>query len=341
VDSEQTWQPTEAFRPRWGIGNGHFQTIASHLLPRTVALPPAEERLIEVAPGIRVRCACHWQPGPIEARRNALTVIAIHGLEGSSDSQYLRGIAQKALAAGMNVVRMNQRNCGGTDALAPTLYHSGLSSDVGALAEALIASEGLTRIALAGYSMGGNLVLKLAGEWGNSHKELRAVAAVCPALDLAASADALHEPFNRLYEMHFVRRLKGRLALKAKLFPGQFSVSAANGASSVRAFDNQVTAPFSGFRDADDYYARAAAANVVERIAVPTIVVHAADDPFIRIQPESRAKILANSNIRYLESAHGGHCAFLAAPNGYDGYWAERQIIDFLRRGDEKKRANP
>src|SRR4029077_20094233 len=112
-------------------------------LPRGFALPPAEERLIEVAPGIRVRCDCHWQPGPIENRRNALTVIAIHGLEGSSDSQYLRGIAQKVLALGMNVVRMNQRNCGGTDALAPTLYHSGLSSDVGALAEALIASEGL------------------------------------------------------------------------------------------------------------------------------------------------------------------------------------------------------
>ena len=336
MDSEQTWQPTEAFRPRWGIGNGHFQTIVSHLLPRTVALPPAEERLIEVAPGIRVRCECHWQPGPVEIRRNALTVIAIHGLEGSSDSQYLRGIAEKALALGMNVVRLNQRNCGGTDALAPTLYHSGLSSDVGAAAEALMASEGLTRIALAGYSMGGNLVLKLAGEWGGSHKELRGVAAVCPALDLAASADALNEPMNRLYEMHFVRRLKQRLALKARLFPQQFNVAAANGAGSVRAFDNQVTAPFSGFRDADDYYARAAASNVVDRIAVPTIIVYAADDPFIRIQPESRAKLLANSNIRYLETAHGGHCAFLAAPNGYDGYWAERQILDFLWRADEK-----
>jgi predicted alpha/beta-fold hydrolase len=340
VDSEQTWQPTEAFRRRWGIGNGHFQTIASHLLPRTVTLPPAGERLIEVAPGIQVRCECHWQPGPVETRRKALTVIAIHGLEGSSDSQYLRGIAQKALAVGMNVVRMNQRNCGGTDALAPTLYHSGLSSDVGAVADALIASVGLTRIALAGYSMGGNLVLKLAGEWENSRKELRAVAAVCPALDLAASADALNEPMNRLYEMHFVRRLKQRLALKAKLFPEQFSVSAAVGASSVRAFDNQVTAPFSGFRDADDYYARAAAGNVVDRIAVPTIIVHAADDPFIRIQPESRAKLLANSNICYVETAHGGHCAFLAAPNGYDGYWAERQIVDFLQRADEKTRAN-
>jgi predicted alpha/beta-fold hydrolase len=184
--------------------------------------------------------------------------------------------------------------------------------------------------------MGGNLVLKLAGEWGRSHKELRAVAAVCPALDLAASADALNEPMNRLYEMHFVRRLKQRLALKARLFPGQFNVAAGNGADSVRAFDNQVTAPFSGFRDADDYYSRAAASNVVDRIAVPTVVIHAADDPFIRIQPESRAKLLANSNIRYVETAHGGHCAFLATPNGYDGYWAERQLVNFLRQAGER-----
>jgi len=327
VHSPQTWQPTEAFRPRWGIGNGHFQTIASHLLPRAVALPAPEERLIEVAPGIRVRCDCHWQTD----RRTALTVIAVHGLEGSSDSQYMRGIAQKALALGMNVARMNQRNCGGTEALAPTLYHSGLSGDVGAVAQTLVASEKLTRIALVGYSMGGNLVLKLAGEWGASHPELQAVAAVCPALDLAASADALHEPANRLYEMHFVRRLKQRLALKAQLFPAQFNIAAANGASSVREFDNQVTAPFSGFRDADDYYARAAAANVVGHIAVPTLVVHAADDPFVRIQPTTLAKIAANPNVRYAETAHGGHCAFLAAPNGYDGYWAERQIVDFLQ----------
>ncbi len=326
MHSPQTWQPTEPFRPRWGIGNGHFQTIASHLLPRSVALPPDDQRLIEVAPGIRVRCDCHWQGN----RAGALTVIAVHGLEGSSDSQYIRGIAQTALAQGMNVVRMNQRNCGGTEALAPTLYHSGLSGDVGAVAESLIASEGITRIALAGYSMGGNLVLKLAGEWGSAHPQLRAVTAVCPALDLAASADALHEPANRLYEMHFVRRLKQRLALKAQLFPGQFNISAADGANSVREFDNQVTAPFSGFRDADDYYHRAAAANVVANIAVPTLIVHSADDPFIRIQPPTLDKINANAHIRYLETAHGGHCAFLAAPNGYDGYWAERQVLNFL-----------
>ena len=328
MDTPQTWTPTEAFIPRWGIGNGHFQTIASHVLPRAVKLPPAEQRFIEVAPGVRVRCDCHWQ----EHRKNALTVIAVHGLEGSSDSQYLRGIASKALAAGMNAVRMNQRNCGGTESLAPTLYHSGLSGDVGAVAETLIRSEGLSQIALAGYSMGGNLVLKLAGEWGSSHPELKAVAAVGPALDLAASANALNEPANRLYEMHFVKRLKKRLALKAKLFPDRFNIAAAEGATSVRAFDNQVTAPFSGFRDADDYYSRAAASNVVDRIAVPTLILHSSDDPFIRIQQETAARIAVNPKIRFVETAHGGHCAFLASPNGYDGYWAEKQIVDFLRQ---------
>ena len=330
MDTPQTWKPTESFIPRWGIGNGHFQTIASHLLPRAVKLPLAEERFIDVAPGVQVRCECHWQAH----RKNALTVIAVHGLEGSSDSQYLRGIASKALAAGMNAVRMNQRNCGGTESLSPTLYHSGLSGDVGAVAESLTRSEGLSQIALAGYSMGGNLVLKLAGEWGSSHPELKAVAAVGPALDLAASANALNEPANRLYEMHFVKRLKKRLALKAKLFPDKFNVAAAEGATSVRAFDNQVTAPFSGFRDADDYYSRAAASNVVDRIAVPTLILHSADDPFIRIQPETAARIAANPNIRFVETAHGGHCAFVASPNGYDGYWAEKQIVDFLQHAN-------
>ena len=325
------WSPTEPFVPRWGIRSGHFQTIASHLLRRSTPLPPADDRLIEVAPGIQVRCQCHWQ----SERQKALTVITVHGLEGSSDSQYARGISQKALALGMNAIRMNQRNCGGTENLAPTLSHSGLSGDVGAVAQSLVDSECLTRIALVGYSMGGNLVLKLAGEWGNDHPQLEAVAAVCPSMDLAPSADALSEPANILYEKYFVRRLKQRLARKAALFPGQFQVSSANGASSVREFDNQVTAPFSGFRDADDYYARAAASNVVDRIAVPTLMLYSADDPFIRIQPETKAKVLANRNIRYLETANGGHCSFITSPNGYDGYWAERQVVDFLQRGTE------
>jgi predicted alpha/beta-fold hydrolase len=321
-----TWQP-ETFVPRRGLRGGHAQTLASFFLSRTIPLPVAEERLIEVEPGVRVLCHCHWLP----ERENALTILVIHGLEGSSDSQYMLGIAAKGLAAGMNVVRMNQRNCGGTDALSPTLYHSGRSQDLAAVAQYLIDHDGISRLALAGFSMGGNLALKLAGEWGsNGPSQFRAVAAVCPAVDLGPSADALHLPSNRLYEYYFIIKLRQRLQEKARLFPGQFDLSRLRKVSTLRDFDDKVTAYYCGFTGADDYYTRAAAAQVVDRIAVPALILHAANDPFIRIQPETRRKILANPNITFVETEDGGHCSFLADPDGDDGHWAERQILGFL-----------
>ncbi|HTS58621.1 MAG TPA: alpha/beta fold hydrolase [Terriglobales bacterium] len=277
---------------------------------------------------MRVLCHCHWQ----KDRQRALTLIIVHGLEGSSDSQYMLGLAFKGLAAGMNVVRMNQRNCGGTDDLTPTLYHSGRSLDVARVAEHLVAQDRISRFALAGFSMGGNLVLKLAGEWAQKRPpEFQAVAAVCPALDLAASADALHRPANRLYELYFLWKLRRRLLAKARLFPGRFDISRLRGIASLRDFDDKITAYYCGFEGAADYYHRAAAANVVDRIGVPALILHAANDPFIRILPETRQKILSNPNIRFLETDDGGHCSFLADPDGDDGRWAESEIIRFLQ----------
>jgi uncharacterized protein len=323
---------TEAlnFLPRRGLHGGHLQTLGSFFLPRHVVLPVGEERLVEVEPGVKVLCHCHWQ----DDRRKALTVVVVHGLEGSSESQYMLGIAAKGLAAGMNVVRMNQRNCGGTEGIAPTLYHSGLSRDVAAVSRNLIESDQISRLALAGFSMGGNLVLKLAGEWGREGPpQFRAVAAVCPAMDLAASADALHLSSNRLYEYYFIWKLRRRLRAKAHLFPEFFDPSRLRGVSSLRDFDDKITAYYCGFQGATDYYARAAAANVVDRIAVPAFILHAANDPFIRVLPETRRKILANPNISFVETEDGGHCSFLAQPqNGDDGHWAERQVVEFLRK---------
>src|SRR5579862_597534 len=305
-----------------------MQTLASFFLPRRFQLPGAEKRLIEVEPGVRVLCHCHWQPD----RRNALTVLIVHGLEGSSDSQYMLGVAAKGMAAGMNVVRMNQRNCGGTDGLSPTLYHSGRSQDIAAVATHLIDQDRISRFALAGFSMGGNLVLKLAGEWGSEGPcQFRAVAAVCPAVDLGPSADALHFPSNRVYEYYFIWKLRRRFLVKARLFPDVFDVKRLHGIATLRDFDDKITAYYSGFSSADDYYTRAAAASVVDRIAVPTLILHAANDPFIRILPETRRKIIANPNITFVEPADGGHCSFLANPDGDDGRWAERRILDFFR----------
>ena len=318
------------FKPHPWLRGGHLQTIASFLLPRKIHLPPAEERLVEVAPGVKVRCWCLWQR---EAdRAQALTAIVVHGLEGSSDSQYMTGVARNALAAGMNVVLMNQRNCGGMDHFAPTLYNSSLSGDVAAVARHVVENDGVKKFALIGFSMGGNLVLKLAGEWGREGPaQFRAVAAVCPAMDLAASADALHLPGNRLYEFYFVWKLRRRLRDKSRLFPDVFDTSRLRGVKSLRDFDDKITAYYSGFEGAADYYARAAASNAVDRIAVPALILHAANDPFIRIVPETRRKIVANANIRFVETEDGGHCSFLGVRDGYDGYWAEQQVVNFLR----------
>ena len=323
------------FTPRWWLPNGHLQTIVGNFLPRQEHLPPPTAELVEVSPAThdqissQVLCHCHWQPEDV--RRDRLTVILVHGLEGSSASQYIVGNANKLFAVGMNVVRMNMRNCGGTESLSPTLYHSGLSADVGCVMQYLLPRFGLQHFALLGYSMGGNLVLKLAGELGATQPALRGVVAVSPALDLGPSADALHLPSNRLYERRFRTALLRRFRRKTVLFPKVFDPAQADGVRSLRDFDERITAFYSGFSSADDYYFRAAAARVLSTIAVPTLILHALDDPFIRITPPSYDVIRGNPNIALVETAHGGHCAFLESPTKtYDGYWAEATLMRFL-----------
>ncbi len=326
------------FVPRRFIASGHLQTILGNFLARTNSLPQAESTLVEVSPATedqiasQIRCDCHWQPAEVRASRP--TAIIVHGLEGSSESQYVVGNANKLWQAGANVVRMNMRNCGGTEALTPTLYHSGLSGDVDAVMRHFTALYSLTSISLIGYSMGGNLVLKLAGELGASApSQLRSVIGVSPAIDLGPSADTLHAPRNRLYEFKFLYHLLRRYRRKCALFPRAYDPNKTTGIRSIRQFDDRITALYSGFTGADDYYHRAAAARVLDRIAIPALILNAADDPFLRILPESRALIAANPNITFIETAHGGHCAYLATPDptcNYDGYWAEHTLLRFL-----------
>ena len=321
-----------AFVPRRGLRNGHLQTIVGNYLPRPPFLlrSAAESVETDAKDGSRVLCHCDWQPQPERAER--LTVVLVHGLEGSSNSRYMLGIAMRAWSAGCNVVRMNMRNCGDTDSLTSTLYHSGLSGDVGAVVRHFAGLHGLQRVALVGYSMGGNLVLKLAGEWG-SGAPLCAVAAVCPAVDLAAGSDALHEPVNRMYEWRFLRGLMRRFRRKAELYPGIYETRGIGQVRSLREFDDRIVARYCGFRDADDYYFRAAAARVVDRIAVPTFTLRAFDDPFIRLTAETHAALLANPHITLVETAHGGHCAYLSRDPGNETHWAEATVMRFLMHG--------
>ena len=321
-----------AFVPHPLLRGAHAQTLVSYFVPRRCRLPQPEKRLVRVADAVQVMCLCHWQRG----RERTPTLILVHGLEGSVSSQYMIGTANKAWTAGMNVVRMNVRNCGGTEALGPTLYHSGMSEDVGMVVKCLVAEERLEHIVLAGYSMGGNQVLKLVGEWGRdgtTPSQLRAIAAVCPAMDLAPSAQALHLPWNRVYEWWFLGSLRARLRRKCRLYPDHYHIAKWRW-KSLWEFDDCITAPHFGFADAADYYQQASASRMVEWIGVPALIIHAEDDPFVRISPETRKKLAANASIRFLPTRRGGHCGFLGAKVGAygDRRWAEDRVVEYVSR---------
>jgi predicted alpha/beta-fold hydrolase len=320
------------FVPLSLLSNPHAMTIAANFWPRPVPmLRKSVSRLFEIEPGTQVRGECHWQQNP----REHPTLVLLHGLEGSCDSNYMRGTAEKAWVAGFNVVRLNQRNCGGTERLTPTLYHSGLSGDVHSVVSELIARDGLPEIFAAGFSMGGNLVLKMVGDMGASAPaELCAVVAVAPALDLASCADALAAPRNFIYEHHFVTRLKRHMRYKASLFPERYELRGDSGfrrIGTVRDFDDVITARYCGFANASDYYARSSAARVISEIRVPTLIITSKDDPFVPFEPFQNPVIHANSRITLIATEHGGHCAFISREDGSERFWAEARIVEYCK----------
>jgi len=315
------------FEPHLLLKNGHAMTIAAAFAPRRFNLPPAEERLFQVDSESRILGRCHWQPGK---RLDAPVIVILHGLEGSSESNYARGIAEKAFRQGYHAVRLNQRNCGGTEALTPTLYNSGMSGDYRAVLEELSNGDGFEQIFFAGYSMGGNLMTKMAGEFGDAApRALRGVCVVCPAMDLGACADALQRRDNFFYQRHFVKGLMARYARKAELFPKRYPKDGFGKVRSVREFDDKITAPQFGYRDAQDYYEAVGAKKVVAQVRVPMLMITAQDDPFVPYQLFLRADPARNPAIKFVAPQHGGHCGFISNRSGAERFWAEQRIVEF------------
>jgi uncharacterized protein len=331
--------------PRRGLRNGHWMTIFCWGRPRAFPnLPPPEERFFDVAPDTRVLAHCHWQP----RRAESPLLLALHGLEGSSNAHYMRGLADKAFARGFNIVLLNQRNCGGTEQLSAGLYHSGLTADADHVIREISSRDGVSRIVVAGYSLGGNLALKLAGDYGDAPPpELRGVAAVSPVVELEACVRALERRHNFVYQWNFVRGLKARMQRKVQCRPGSFPLDPLRTIRTVRQFDAAYTAPHFGFASAEDYYHRASAMRVIDRIRVPTLIITAENDPFVPADPFRDARLTENPSIDVHVLPHGGHCGFLAEPSdGDDGYWAEREVVAFAVRstgegregGDHRRR---
>jgi len=340
------------FQPHPLFTNGHAQTLAAYAWPRRSAHRTRnqqdEERLFKVDEGVSVLAHCRWQ----NDRGAQPTMVLWHGIEGSSAAVYMLSTAEKAFRAGFNVVRMNVRNCGGTEHLTPTLYHGGLSEDLRRVIVELIEVDRLSQLVLVGFSLGGNMVLKLAGEYGeNSPPEISAVCAISPSVDLHASADLIGERRNWLYHRRFVTSLQRRLNFKRKLYPELYDHSELPLSQTLREFDDRVTAPAFGFDGVDDYYTRASSLPLIPRIQIPTLIIHAQDDPFIPFAPLRDPAVSENPYVLLIGPQHGGHVAFVAARTRADldnsgmnaasekathriedRFWAENRVVEFSRK---------
>ena len=304
-------------------------TLIPRWWPRGAKPPsmPMQHRIFQVSPETGLLTKCHWQSSP----SNKPTVLLLHGLEGCTESHYMVGLAQKIWAKGWNCIRINQRNCGGSEHLTPTLYHNGLSQDYLQIIQEITEQDGCQHIWLVGYSMGGNLTLKLAGEMGAALTSLRGVAAVSPNIQPASCVRALQRPSNWIYHQFFLRSLKAKLKRKEQLYPGKWDLSQLPKIPNMWEFDNVYTAPDGGFHDAKDYYAKTAAENVLNRIAIPTLIITAQDDPFIPYPIFDNPSLKENTFIQLLSPTHGGHCGFFQCRQSQeDPFWAENRIIDWI-----------
>lgn len=318
---------SQHFIPHRVFQRGDTQTLAAYLWPlRSSDGTGDEERLFQVEPGSQIMARCRWQTN----HREQPTLVMWHGMEGSTASAYMLSTADKAFRAGFNVVRVNVRNCGGTEHLSPTLYHGGLTHDARRVIEELIETDRLPRLFIAGFSLGGNMVLKLAGEYGdNPPPEVLGICAVSASVDLRASTLHMNLRRNWIYQQDFLRRLKNRLRRKKKLFPELYDITGIDKIHSIEEFDDRFVAPAFGFADARDYYAKASSLPVIKHIRIPTLIIHAEDDPFIPFAPLSDPSITANPYVLLVATERGGHVAFLSANAGEDRFWAENRVVEF------------
>ena len=305
--------------------NPHLQTLAAHFWPRRLEERrfPVEAKLYRTEPEVQV--LVHTQR-PAGAALGQMALV--HGLEGSSNSGYMRSMAQAALEAGLAAHRVNLRSCGGTEELSSTGYHSGLTGDLLFVLRQL-AQEGPAPVFLAGYSLGGNLALKLAGELGEEARSLVAgVCAISTPIDLAACARRLGAPENWIYEQRFLRGLKRRVRVRQRHWPGGPRLDGLERVRSIVEFDDRITAPAFGFRDAAHYYATQSASGFLERIRVPGLLIQAKDDPVIPFEVFEQAGVSKNAKLELLAVEHGGHVGFLA--RGRPRLWADRVVLEWI-----------
>jgi len=297
--------------------NPHVLTVLANFWPRRYdhARFPMESRLVHTDPDTQVL---------VQTQRPSCAptghVILLHGLEGGGDAGYVVSMAWAALNAGFAAHRFHMRTCGGTAHLCKTLYHAGLTSDVRAFIEGE-RFEG--PVFLIGFSLGGNVALKLAGELGQTEL-IHGVCAISTPIDLAAGVRRIGTFENRIYERRFVRRMRRRL-----LATGRYTKRELWALSTIYEIDDKITAPSFGFGGADRYYATQSARNFLERIRVPAALIQSKDDTYIPFEIFSHPAIQSNPFLRLIATEHGGHLGFLNRRG--PRFWLDQAAMEFLQ----------
>jgi uncharacterized protein len=322
---------SKPFRPARGLSNRHVQTLAGKVLRPGRKVELHRER-IETPDGDFLDLDFAGWGGARSAEEDeAPLVLVLHGLEGTSRRRYMTTTYEVLLDAGMLPVALNFRGCSGEPNRAVRAYHSGETGDLRLVLELLRDRFG-GPLGLAGYSLGGNVVLKFLGESGTDCRPLVAAAvAVSVPFDLAAGADRLEKGvLGRVYSYYFLSKLRRKIREKSELLRDVCDTDRVMAASTVRQFDDMVTAPIHGFEDAADYYDRSSAARFIEGIRVPTLVLHSRDDPFLPEERIPESALVANPFVTPILTDRGGHVAFVGGTVFRPDFWGERALADFL-----------
>jgi uncharacterized protein len=307
------------------LRNPHLLTIASNFWPREIDQTrfPGTRRIYQTAPQTKILVVEHQPHGTPKGQ-----ILFLHGLEGSSDAGYIKSFAQDALLRGFGVHRSNMRTCGGTESLSDTMYHSGLTGDTLHVLERLrLRCPG--PLILVGFSLGGNVALKLAGELGRTDL-LDAVCAISTPIDLAACVRQLDRPSNRLYAQRFLSRLKDRIRRKALHVPHLYSAEGIDSITGIWEFDDRYTGPLFGFGNAETYYRTQSAQNFLGGIRVPTLLIQAKDDPIIPFETYRQQAFEENSYLRLLAMEHGGHLGFISRRR--PRFWLDGVALSWIQR---------
>ena len=298
----------------------HIETMIPSIFRKVKLTPTAKER-IKTPDNDFLDLDWH------KVNSNHLVIIS-HGLEGSSESQYIVGTARYFNQQGIDALGWNFRGCSGEMNDTTTFYHSGATYDLETVITHAL-TKGYSKISLVGFSLGGNLTLKYLGEPRAKHKEIFSAAVFSVPLDLDSSSDEIAKPKNKLYTYRFIKRLKKKIITKHQIMGDQFPLNDVENIKDVRTFDAVFTGPLHGFKSAEDYYEKCSSLFYLEGINTPTLIVNALNDPFLPKSCYPTEKVKDHKHIWFETPEHGGHVGFM--PAAKDGsYWSERRAYEFI-----------